>query len=672
MIEHDELDELDEAEIERLAYEELAGTQRPHGMREALTVEELMALGEEEAVAAVEAREEEIRKAAEDPYTHGWFFRSWDDVLWELLDLRLANLGIPVEFLVAGSNGAGKSQMVARFLTLAMEQCELDWPEHQRTFWTFSFDDNKSAEVVESAVRFWQPLEYKTESGRMKKLASQKMGYDAAGGFTNNECAVQTGAVCRFKTWAQEVGKLEGPRPTTAWSDEAVPVVVLKAVKNRLLTAAERTHEMGPKWRELQAAKAQDGEMWFPRELIGRLLVAVHLVTYTFRDGYTDTVRYFMDEGTVMREIEADAELLPRRNDAGEVVGGERLPCLVHCKDVTKRVKWLYAWENPLGGNWAGMKRTEMGSTRAQKLWKCYGVAEGTADSPFPNFHVQVHVRPVPGWLPPAELGTWWMSQDPNASGGRAWFQLWGFVLGEAWNHLGPGDLIIAHEYPQVSDAVVVPGAAMYTGEDCLWARNGGKSGLGEKGPAQKQWPCGYGFRASEIRRIEAKLAREQGVTSMMGLVENTMIDVYGRRISDSRSTNTEVENQEGSKTIIEWLEENDLYFSQAGGNAATNSVLEGEQNINSMLMWDRENTSIDAKTGWMEVNPQLGRGPKIRIAERCTNLIGALQNYPGFSVPGASGSAYKDPIDTLRILLNAGPEHEARAGKSGRRGRGF
>jgi hypothetical protein len=143
----------------------------------------------------------------------------------------------------------------------------------------------------------------------------------------------------------------------------------------------------------------------------------------------------------------------------------------------------------------------------------------------------------------------------------------------------------------------------------------------------------------------------------MRGKFERSMLDLYGRRISDSRSTNTQVEGQEESKTIIEWMEENDLYFSQAGGNAAADNVLSGEQNINSMLMWDRERGIIQPN-GWIEFDPQHGRGPGLWIAQHCTNLIGALQNYPGYAVSGSSGSAWKDPIDTLRILLAARPEH--------------
>lgn len=655
----------------RLAFELLAETQRPHGMLPPLTADELEALGAHDAMAAVAAREDRIRQASEDPYHHGWFFRSFDEILWETARLRVANPGVPVTMGVGGSNGSGKTMALGRFYSLAMEQCEPEMPAHQRTFWTFSIDDDKSAEVVEAALRFWQPNDYKTDTGRMKKLASQKMAYDAAGGFTNNECAVMSGAVCRFKTWAQDIGKLEGPRPTTAWGDESVPVNVLEAVENRLLTAAEFTHEWIPKWKELLAQKERDVEMWFPKELIGRLLVAVQFVTYTFRDGYTETVRWFMEKAKVMKEIEADRELLPRRDANGVIVGGERLPCVVHCENPARRFMWIYAWQNPLGGNWEGMKKAELNSPRSKKLWKCYGIAEGTAESPFPNFNVQVHVRPI-SWLPPYEFGTWWMSQDPNASGGRAWFQLWAFVLGQSWGRMGPGDILIAHEYPQMNDVVSVPGAALYTGEDCEWAKTGGKNGLGVKGNAQKQWPCGFEFRASEIRRIEAKLAMEQKLETMKGTEEKTWLDVLDRRISDSRSTATQVENQEESKTLVEWMADNDLFFRMAGGNAAADNVLSGEQNINSMLMWNREVTEIDPATGWMVMDPQKGRGPKIIILDRCTNLIGALQNYPGYSVSGASGSAWKDPIDTLRILLNANPEHDASSLHAAKRGRGF
>lgn len=653
--------------IDRLAYERLAASQVYHAILPKLTVEELIALGEDRAVMAVEMREQEINRADDDHFNYGWRFDSWDMACWEIMYLRLANPGVPVTMGVGGSNGSGKSFFAGDLMVTAMEQCEQRLPEHQRVFWTFSYDDDKSAEVVESVIRYWQPNDYKTETGRLKKMAAQKMGYDQAGGFTNNELTIPSGAICRFRTWAQFLGKLEGPRPVTVWGDEAVPTGVIEAVEDRLLTSSEYSLRYMHLWEELKAAKEKDPLLRFPREMIQKLLVGVQIITYTFRDGYTDTVRLFMDKCKVLRQIEADPELLPRRNEQKKVVGGELLPCLVQCQKPHRRMLWLYAWQNPIGGNWEGMKKTEKDSPRSKKLWKCYGIAEGMADSPFPNFHIQVHARPVPSvqWLPPADKGTWWMSCDPNASGGRAWFMLWAFVLGEHWHYYGPGDMIIAHEYPQMSDTVIVPSHKIYTGEDCEWAKPGGKNGIGLDGLAQKKWPCGFEFRSAEIRRIEEKLAKWQGLTKPMGGEEDSWLDVLDRRIIDSRSSNTKVEGQDGGKTILEFMEDNRIYFTQAGrdnGGVAksTDRVIPGEQTIDSWLMWDRTNTVIQPDTKWMEIDPQKGRGPKLRVAEHCTNLIGSLQNYPGFSAPGAASSPWKDPIDTLRILLNADPYHES------------
>jgi hypothetical protein len=132
------------------------------------------------------------------------------------------------------------------------------------------------------------------------------------------------------------------------------------------------------------------------------------------------------------------------------------------------------------------------------------------------------------------------------------------------------------------------------------------------------------------------------------------------QRILDSRSGGTKVEGAAETKTVIQWMEDEGLYFDKAGKESGSEDgarVVTGEQNINSMLMWDREKTVIDEATGWREISPKDGRGPNIRIASHCTNLIGALTHYPGCNVPGARSSAWKDPIDALRYGLNAQPE---------------
>jgi len=608
-----------------------------------------------ELVAAYKRREALIFNSGTDPFHYGFFYRSWDDVLWDLAEHRAEHPGVPITYGVAGSNGAAKTYMMARFYTLAMEQTEPDWPEHQRLFFTFSVDDTQSAAIIESAIRFWQPQDYKTESGRMKTLGTQKLAYNPATGFTNDEFALRSGAKIQFRTWKQDIAKLEGVRPVTAWSDEGVPVAVMEAMEKRLLTAAEETLGWCPKWRVLLKEKAGNPGMWFPRELIGRLMVGVHFVTYTFKDGYTETVRWLIDKGTVLKRIEADPELLPRRDaKTGEILGGELLPALMRGLNPTVRVKWLYAWQNPLGGNWMGMKASARTKRRDVILWQCYGIAEGSADTPFPNFNVQLHARPCPSWLP--RVGTWAQVVDPVASGGRCWFMLWAIICGEHWRGLSPGDWFIAHEYPQQNDHV--PGIG--SGEVCRWALPGDKGG--QRGPAQKEWPVGFNFRASEIRRIEAKLARWQGLDETKTNEEDSPLWVPpGYRIMDSRAANTDKENESGSATLIDHMLEKGLAFVPAGRDSGAaqgeTRVQPGEQKINDMLMWDRDLAELDEKTGWLDIPLAKGFGPRIRIAEHCTNLIEALQNYPGIANGGAS-SAYKDPIDCLRYLAIARLEH--------------
>ena len=601
-------------------------------------------------------RERLIANSMLDPYNWGFFFRSWDDILWEIARLRVANPGVAITQLIAGANGAAKTHFVARLFTLAMEQVKAEWAEHQRLFFSFSVDDTQSATIIESAIHYWQPQDYKPDSGRLQTRGNQKLGYNPASGYTDEQFALRNGAKYQARTWAQDISKLEGTRPVTCWSDEAVPPAFLEAISSRLLTAAEETVGWCPRWERLLREKEKNPLMWFPRDDIGRLLVGVHLITYTFKDGYTDTVRWFMEKAKVVKQIEADKELLPRRDGEGNIIGGELLPCLVHCKDPTRRVIWIYAWQNPMGGNWTGMRREMIGKPRPHVLWRCYGVAEGNADTPFPNFNVQIHLRPCPLWLP--RHGTWYNIFDPVASGGRCWFGIWAIVLDDQWRGMAPGDIFVAHEYPQTND--MVPGVG--TGDKCVWALPGGENGKGIYGEAQKEWPVGYEFRANEIRRIEAKLAMWQGITKPRPNAENSALFIPpGNRLMDSRAGNTETENETAAETIIGYMEQQGLYFVPVGRDSGVaqgqTNVHPGEQTLNHYLFYDKSLAELDEKTGWLDIHPSKGRGPKLRIAEHCTNIVDALTNYKGIANGGAA-SRFKDPIDCLRYLVISNPIH--------------
>lgn len=596
-----------------------------------------------------EWRERWIEGSQGDHYNDGIWFSSWDENLWEMVRLRADNPGVPGHFLVGGSNGSAKTYFAACIFIRAMMQTT------GKMFWCLAIDEPNSETVQQTALYYWLPNEYKTEGGGIKGTARGKLKYNDSGGFTDNRFSLYHGAKMECRFWSKDIKTLEGPRPYAVWSDEEIPLPWIQGIDKRLLTQAEPTRALVPKWKRLLREKEANPALAFPRELIGELMMGMHLITYTAKDGWTDTVREFQEDGRIMRTIEADPELLPRRDESGNILGGELMPKLIYSKDATKRMIFMHAWDNPKGGNWEGMKQKAKGKPRSEILWWCYGVAEKSSESPFPNFNPQMHVRPFT-WLP--KVGTWYCIADPVASGGRCWFMLWAIVCGEQSHGLAPGDIFIAHEYPQDGDAIMGI-------HDKTWALSGGKNGRGVRGPAQKVWSdVGYEWRADEIKRVERKLAAAQGRKDAEEWSRMKSFVGMGRRIIDPRAGNTDTAGQQSSKSIIDYMRENGLSFVEPGrdGGSAPGEarVFPGEQTINSLLAFNRTHAVIDPKTGWLEIDPQKGRGPRIRIAETCKNLIAALQNYPGYLAD--KDSPWKDPIDCLRYLVVSEPRYIAQA----------
>jgi hypothetical protein len=608
----------------------------------------------EAIVECFQARETSIENSELDRYAYGFWLPTWQENLWEIARLRVENPGKPITFLCAGSNGSSKSEFAAAVMVTAMMQTE-SLPRRkaeQPVFWCLAETEPKSEAVEQPKIYAWLPSDYKTVKGSVKKTARGKLGYNDAGGFTDNTFSLYHGGICRFRFWsAAPDAVLEGPRPLAAWSDEELPFYWLEQIEKRLLTEAEHSVAIVPKLKMLLAQRDADPLMPFPRDMIGQLMMGVHLLTYTAKNGYTETVRAFMDRSRVVQEIEADPTLLPRRDSAGNIVGGEWMPKLVHCKSKHRRVRFMHAWENPLGGNWEAMRETAKEKGRAEILWWCYGVAEKSSDTPFPNFDVRIHVRPAL-WCPP--MASWFNIVDPNATGGRQWFMLWACVVGQHYNDLAPGDIWVAREWPQRNDAIPTIGRP---GE---WARPGGKNGMGLRGSAQSAWPVGIQWRAEEIKRVERELALAHGrpPSDIANWEVMKHFIPEGNRIMDARPLNTQLAGQTETKTLFDYLEENELSFYGAGRDSGASTgetiVKHGLMMVNNALYFNRDHAVLNPKTGWLEINPQLGRGPRLRIADCCENLIDSIVNLPGDASPD---SAWKDPIDCLRYLIIADPQ---------------
>lgn len=595
----------------------------------------------------IRVRDKLLKYAEEDHYHGGHWFPSWDENLWEICRLRVANPGVPIEFMVGGSNGSAKTYFAGAFMVNAMMQCTKG-----KTFWSLAMDEPQSTSIQQKALNYWLPNAYKPDSGGVKTTGVQKLKYNPAGGFTDNRFTLGKGVTMECRFWSAAIETLEGNRPYCVWSDEELPLTWMERISDkRMLTEAEPSALLCPGWAALLEEKRQNPAMLFPRDRIGDLAMGLHLNTYTVRDGTSATFRAFVDGGKVMRNIEADRDLLPRRNRAGEILGGEILPSLIHSKAKSRRIRFNYAWENPLGGNWEGMKQTcrEKQKSRSEILWWCYGWAEAAVDSPFPNYNPQIHNRPV-SWLP--KRGTWYQTVDPVCNGGKTWFMLWACVAAEQYGKISPGDIFIAHEWPQEND--FIPGY----GSLGKWALPGGKDNQGIAGPAQKGLSGGLRFKAEEIRRIETKLATWQGLPYAND--PERMLFFVDTRIMDSRAANTEKDGQDVGTTLIQDLSEhNGLDFIQAGMDSGAESgstnVRPGLQIIDDRFSFDRNLAKLDPETGWLEIDLQDGVGPKVRIADHCTNLIEAILNYPGANFPK---SPWKDPIDCLRYLVIARPEH--------------
>jgi hypothetical protein len=628
---------------------ELVGTPDAQGLFPVRIGNVIESMSAADIFAKYQRREDMIHGAQNNHYEDGVWFPAWDRNLWELCRHRVANPGVPIHFLVGGSNGSAKTFFASAVLIRAMMTTK------GKMFWCLAIDEPNSETVQQAALYYWLPNEYKTEGGGIQGTARGKLKFNDSGGFTDNRFSLYHGAKMECRFWSKDIKTLEGPRPYAVWSDEEIPLPWIQGIDKRLLTHAEPTRALCPKWKRLLADKDANPDLAFPRELIGELMMGVHLITYTAKDGYTDTVREFQEDGAIMIEIEADPDLLPVFDAQQNIIGGEKVPQLIHSQDPTKRMIFMYAWDNPKGGNWQGMKQKAKGKPRSEILWWCYGVAEKSADSPFPNFNLQVHRRPYKEWLP--RIATPYHVADPVASGGRSWFCNWALVLGEQWQGMAPGDIFIAHEYPQENDFIPSMGRVG------PWALPGGKNNRGTRGPAQKVWSVGYEWRASEIKRIERKLATDMGLRYAEDEARMKKFVRMGRRIIDPRAGNTATENQTGAKTIIDYMRENGLHYvepgSEKGSAPGSKRVYPGEQTINAFLYYDKSLAKTDTQTGWIYIDPQQGRGPRLWIADHCTNTLASLKNYPGI-LSGETESPWKDPIDCIRYLLMMEPRFTA------------
>lgn len=538
-------------------------------------------------------REERIRLEKVDPYRHGFLCPSWARAD--------AQLEIVKDLLALGGNRAAKSEWAG----LKVDRVLVEKPGARA--WCFQSSAANSREMQQPIVHKYLPREWKD----LKKGKVENVSYSQKGGFTEETFVLPNGSQCWFRNYEQDITKIEGGELDIIWCDELVPQSWLETLRYRLVTRG-----------------------------------GILLVTFTPIEGYNATVKEYLSGARTLEW--GEAELLPRADGKGF----EKVPLVQECATRAARIVYFPTKENPYAG-YENLKKTLAKATRQEILCRAYGVPTRAMAQRFPKFG---DWNVVPAAAIPAD-GSRYQVADP--ADGRNYFMIWAIVdrLGQVW---------IYREWPSF---YYVPG----WGIPGAWAVPSGKAD-GDRGPAQT--PQGWGLRRykEEIERLEGKpipfdgaqgnpflpipsrtdlekpgwrqrrLARMAFAAAAPGAggIESPGGEIIQERFMDLRAAHVKSAREEEVVTLLEEWEQIGVFFTGVTGHSAEGreAIDNGVHLINDLLDWNRERPM------------ETGNRPRLFVSEECKNVIYAMKEWTGLD--GRKG-ACKDPVDTVRYLVEAG-----------------
>lgn len=517
-------------------------------------------------------RAEAMRMEAADPFRHGY-----EPEIWKRADaaLKAKREEFPVgviEELDLGGNRAAKTERAAKRLV------ELMVRKPGAKVWFLQSTQTISRQSQQPIVWKYIPPEWKPVSGRSKRDITTKINYTQAGGFTEDTFVLPNGSQGWFKFYSVSVSDVEGPELDAAWPDELVTPEWLEFLRYRLVT--------------------RNGYL---------------LTTFTPVEGYTATVKTYLDRAKTIEE--EDAELLPIRDKDGTITSYEKVPKIQQSGIERAIIVYFATADNPYG-NYPSMRETLKGKSRETILMRAYGVPSKTFGAAFPMFRRNVHVITSEQWLDIQKKHsdmTRYHLVDPCS--GRNWFMIWVACP-------SPGKKIIYREWPSTGHrGAYIPGI----GDPGDWAISG-KAVDGEKGPAQTSF--GFG-----LERYKQEIERNEGDE-----------DIF-ERYMDARTANSPTATRDGTTTLIEQMEELGMYFR---GAAAEKSVFSKDGDgsidlINSALYYDLETPLGEFSAALARIN-----SPELQVVETCPNAIYSLSNWAG--TDGQHGAS-KDPVDVVRMI---------------------
>jgi phage terminase large subunit-like protein len=367
--------------------------------------------------------------------------------------------------------------------------------------------------------------------------------YSVKGGFTEAKFVAPNQSVCIFRNYAQDPSTIEGGEIDACWCDELVPLDVLETFRFRLVD--------------------RNGKLF---------------VTFTPVQGWSPTVADYLNGAKNIQEI--DAELLPRKDADGKVIGHEQVP-IEQINPKGRPILYFHTQSNPWAG-WSRMKRELQSETREKILTRAYGVPTKAIAGRFPLFNPKVHVirhSEIPN-------GTRYHWVDPAS--GKNWFMLW-TVFDPA------GRTIVYREWPNQTEYIEGVG---YAGE---WALPDGKRMDGRPGPAMQDFGFGLERYKDEILRVEAG-------------------EQIFERWMDSRYGHSKTLGKEAPTTLIDEMASLDMFFTATPGD----SIDEGVGMINDALSYNPEKP-VDARNQ-----------PRLYISENCKNTSMRCRPTPALTASAA------------------------------------
>jgi hypothetical protein len=454
------------------------------------------------------------------------------------------------------------------------------------------------------------------------------------------------GGLCGFHFFSSDPRRKQGAKITSANSDELVDEAMATTVSERLLN--DRTRITSEPWfllqmRECERILSDTDEQGFPRQqlpaaLLGLLYTKVHVMGFTPIDGWSALVAQALDGAETL--LDEEAELLPIRNEAQEVIGHERVPVFKQPKKRTDLVAYLPTHANP----WADVegKRESLRDESEEMIRvKYYGDVRKNWDTLY-SFEPSIkrgevmvpwHVRPMSAV---SRDGTIYEVVDGAKAKPMTVVWMMCDVLGRHW---------VLQEWPCPSIAI----DGMLPGPWAVTSRHGKLNG--DPGPASKKmrrrWSrADYLHMIWQMRQRLLKRfadtgapfrgAIEKKTLAWTGSPEKTIF--YGefiqpeRSLMDSRFAEQSTGNRKGEETTILAAyaeEENAIEFEPALG----------------VQLHEADNMIQ------LQLAAVIHDMPGLMVVDECENTIFMFQTYsnsPGMDRPPKGDEACKDQRDPV------------------------